>query len=90
MIAEAIPYYSLKVPTVFIEDGYRFFFYSADGIEPMHVHVEKAGNTAKFWMQPIRLAASHGLRSHELTRARRLLDKNANLAEEKWSEFFNA
>ena len=34
--------------------GYRFFFYSNEGnpAEPVHVHVEKNGLEAKFWLMP--------------------------------------
>lgn len=30
------------MPTIFRIDGYRFFFYSGEGNEPPHVHVEFA------------------------------------------------
>lgn len=90
LIARASWPYSVGVPTIFVEDGFRFFFYSADGDEPIHVHVERTGNTAKFWLRPIRLATNHGMRSHELTRARQLLEGKLDLVEEKWNEFFNS
>ncbi|WP_284734689.1 DUF4160 domain-containing protein [Sphingosinicella terrae] len=34
------------MPTVFRRQGFRFFFYSNEGspLEPIHVHVEKAGD----------------------------------------------
>jgi hypothetical protein len=28
------------MPTVLTKDGFRIFFYSADGNEPVHVHIE--------------------------------------------------
>jgi hypothetical protein len=42
------------MPTVFRERGFRFFFYSNEGNprEPVHVHVEKDGIEAKFWLRP--------------------------------------
>lgn len=41
------------MPTVFLEDGFRFFFDSIEGSprEPAHVHVEKSGMEAKFWLR---------------------------------------
>jgi len=41
------------MPTVFIKDGFRFFFYSADWHEPMHIHVEYGEAKAKFWLEPV-------------------------------------
>jgi hypothetical protein len=42
------------MPTVFIFRGFRFFFYSNEGSprEPIHIHVEKDGDEAKFWLRP--------------------------------------
>ncbi len=37
------------MPTVKIIGPYRFFFYSGDGDEPPHIHVERDNYTAKFW-----------------------------------------
>ena len=48
------------MPTVLRIDGFRFFFYSSDNPEPPHVHVEKDDNSAKIWIDPIRLQDSHG------------------------------
>ncbi|MGH7393728.1 MAG: DUF4160 domain-containing protein, partial [Candidatus Rokuibacteriota bacterium] len=38
------------MPTVLRSGPYRFFFYSGDGGEPPHIHVEREDNTAKFWL----------------------------------------
>jgi hypothetical protein len=40
------------MPTVFEAYGYRFFFYSNENNEPIHIHVSKAGAEAKYWMIP--------------------------------------
>ena len=54
------------MPTVLRDGPYRFFYYSADGHEPPHVHVERDQNVAKFWLDPIRLADSGGYAAREL------------------------
>jgi hypothetical protein len=36
------------MPTVLRVSGYRFFFYSLEGSEPSHIHVEHGDNVAKF------------------------------------------
>jgi hypothetical protein len=47
--------------------GYRIFFYRPEGKESAHVHVEQAERHARFWLNPLALAASRGFRSSEST-----------------------
>jgi len=53
------------MPTVLRVSGFRFFFYSLEGSEPAHIHVEHANKVAKFWLDPVSLAESRGFRSHD-------------------------
>ena len=55
------------MPTILRVGRYRFFFYASDRAEPMHVHVEGHGATAKFWLDPVRLHASRGFGRHEVS-----------------------
>ena len=41
------------MPTILRVGAYRFFFYASDRAEPVHVHVEGADGTAKFWLDPV-------------------------------------
>jgi hypothetical protein len=77
------------VPTVLREGPYRLFFYSADRNEPVHVHVERDANRAKFWLDPVRLARSGGFAAAELRDVERLVAANRQLLVEKWNEYFN-
>jgi hypothetical protein len=61
------------MPTVLNLSGFRFFFYSMEGSEPPHIHVERDNCTAKFWLDPVQLAASHGFRAHEINRLRAMV-----------------
>ena len=76
------------MPTVLRVAGFRFFFFSNEGREPMHIHVEQAERYAKFWLEPISLAANVGFRSSELSALLRLVEQHQGLFEEKWREFF--
>jgi len=38
------------MPEVLRVHGYRFFFFSREGNEPPHIHVEQAERYAKFWL----------------------------------------
>ena len=48
------------MPTVLRAGKYRFFFFSNEGSEARHIHVESGENYAKFWLEPIDLARSVG------------------------------
>jgi hypothetical protein len=48
------------MPTALIVGPYRFFFYSGDGGEPPHIHVERDQHVAKVWLDPVRLARTGG------------------------------
>jgi hypothetical protein len=78
------------VPTVHREGPYRFFFYSADRIEPVHIHVERDANRAKFWLDPVRLARSGGFTASELRDVERLVIANQQLLVGKWNEYFTS
>jgi hypothetical protein len=48
-------------PTILIEKGYRFFFFSREESRA-HIHVVCADGEAKYWLKPdIELAKNHGL-----------------------------
>jgi hypothetical protein len=76
------------MPNVLRVKGYRFFFFSLEGQEPPHVHVEAAEKFAKFWLTPVSLAKSRGFRSGELTEIQRIVEENRDLFEERWHEHF--
>ncbi len=77
------------MPTVLRIDGYRFFFFSNEGNEPPHIHIQQAEKYAKFWLQPLQLATNSGYTGRELARIDTLIDQHRNLLLEAWDEFFN-
>ncbi len=54
------------MPTVLLWNGYRFYFFSNEGHEPLHIHVDKNGRSAKFWLDPVELARNFGFSQTEL------------------------
>ena len=76
------------MPTVLKIKGYRFFFFSNEMNEPMHVHVESADKYAKFWFEPIALARNVGFRPFELTEIRNIIIENETTIKERWNEYF--
>ncbi|EDN70812.1 conserved hypothetical protein [Beggiatoa sp. PS] len=74
------------MPTIMKVGPYRFFFYSFDCNEPMHVHVQRDRAVCKFWIQPLVLNSSHGFPAHELHRIRTIIKSNLNQIIEAWHE----
>ena len=77
------------MPTILKIKGYRFFFFSMEGGEPAHIHIEHGDKVAKFWLNPIHLASSYGFRGHELAKIRLLVIEYQTLFLEKWDEYFS-
>jgi hypothetical protein len=65
------------------------FFYAGDRHEPPHVHVERDDSEAKFWLDPIRLARSHGFAAKEINQIEKLIVQHQQLLRDGWNEFFN-
>lgn len=74
------------MPTILRVKGFRFWFYEADLIEPPHVHIGKAGNEAKFWLDPVSSANSRGFKDHELRDIERIIRHNQTYLLEMWQE----
>ncbi|MEX0731443.1 MAG: DUF4160 domain-containing protein [Aquisalimonadaceae bacterium] len=78
------------MPTVLRIGSYRFFFYANENSEPCHIHVQREGMLAKFWVQPVALASSTGFAAHELKRLMRLVEDHQQQFVEAWNGFFSA
>ena len=76
------------MPTVLRDGPYRFFFYSGDRDEPIHVHVERDANRAKFWLDPVRLAESGGFSRAEIRRVEAVVREKADQLRRAWDEHF--
>lgn len=77
------------MPTVLRIGPYRFFFYSNESDEPMHIHVQRDRALAKFWLQPlVALASSTGFSAKELNGLSKTVKDNATTFMEAWNEFF--
>jgi hypothetical protein len=75
------------MPTVRnIPGPYRFFFYSFDCNEPMHVHVQREKMVCKFWLEPVVLSKNNGFTSKELNNIREIIYNNREKIVEAWHE----
>ena len=78
------------MPTILRVGPYRFFFFSNEGNEPVHIHVEAGDGHSKFWVNPVQLAKSSGFNAREVNEMRKLVLEHSTLFMEKWNEYFGS
>lgn len=77
------------MPTVFYFKGYRFYFFSKENDEPMHIHIEKAEASAKFWIVPgVKEEYSYGFTSKQRKEIKQIILNNVDLLKKAWYEHF--
>ena len=75
-------------PTVFREQGYRFFFFSREE-NRIHVHVLSADGEAKFWLDPtIELARNYRLTARQLRQIESILEAHRDELIGAWRKHF--
>jgi len=75
-------------PTLSRLGPYRFFVYSADGNEPIHVHVERDKKIAKIWLDPVRIQSSGGFSRSEINSVYAIVEENEKKLIRKWHDYF--
>jgi hypothetical protein len=77
------------MPTVFYFKGYRFYFFSNENGEPIHIHVEKAEGSAKYWLdQNIVEEYSYGFSARQRKEIRQIIIDNIETIKKAWYEHF--
>ncbi|TVR77343.1 MAG: DUF4160 domain-containing protein [Chitinophagaceae bacterium] len=76
------------MPTVITVKGYRFYFYSNENDEPVHIHVEKAEGNAKYWLEPIEEVYSYGFTIRQRREIAKLVEEFQETLKEAWYEYF--
>ena len=76
------------MPTILRSGPYRLFFYSNEGTEPVHVHVERDDKIAKFWVRPVRLEDDGDFSAKELKIITRIVSSNESAIVKLWNEYF--
>ena len=78
------------MPTVLRVAGFRFFFFSNEGSEPPHIHVQEGRKLAKFWLDPVALEFRGRFTAHEARKIHRLVLENRSRFVEAWNEYFTS
>ena len=76
------------MPNVLRTGPYRFYFYSHEPNEPLHVHVDRDNLSAKFWLLPVGLAQNLGFSARELRHIREIVEQNQQDFVEAWNDYF--
>ena len=76
------------MPTVEHYRGYRFFFFSNEGTEPPHIHVESGRDWAKFWLEPVCFVDSRGFNAAQMREIRERVELMREKYLEAWHEHF--
>ena len=77
------------MPTVLRIDGFRFFFYSREGTEPPHIHIEQGDCVAKYWLDPVQVESSYGFSAKEINKIGKLVVTHQAQLLQAWHDYFN-
>jgi hypothetical protein len=77
------------MPVVLRIGRFQFFFFSNEGREPPHIHVRASGDEAKFWLDPVQLAANYGFNASEINDIKLLVIEYQEDLVEAWHEHFD-
>ncbi len=78
------------MPTALRRDGFRFYFFSHEPNEPPHIHVDKAGFSAKFWLEPVALARNLGFNARDLRDLHRMVREHQAELLKAWHGYFGS
>lgn len=75
-------------PTIYRENGFRFFFFSREE-ERMHVHVVSGDGEAKFWLEPdIKLAKNYHYSQQQLKSIETSIEAHYHELISAWQRYF--
>lgn len=79
------------MPTILLINGWRFFFYSNENNEPIHIHCQKGGKECKFWLDQkdfdIEEAYSYNLNVKDKREVKKIIFEYFELIEQEWTKF---
>lgn len=66
--------------------GTAIVFFGNEGYEPPHIHVDKAGNTVRLWLETVSVARNVGFSEREIIEAK-VREERARFLE-AWNGYF--
>ncbi|MCH7575960.1 MAG: DUF4160 domain-containing protein [Candidatus Marinimicrobia bacterium] len=79
------------MPTILLVNGWRFFFYSNEGSEPIHIHCQKGDREAKFWLDSeefeVTEAYGYQLSPRDRRQIKKIIFEYFEYIENEWEKF---
>jgi hypothetical protein len=79
------------MPTIILVMGWRFFFYSNEGNEPIHVHCRKGEKEAKYWLDSKNFALleaySYNMNRKDKREVKKVIFEYFDYIEKEWNRF---
>ncbi len=79
------------MPTILLVLGWRFFFYSNESNEPIHIHCQKGDKEAKYWLDTqnfdVREEFSLNMNSRDKREVKKIIFDYFEHIEEQWKQF---
>ena len=81
------------MPTILFIAGWRVYFYSNEGSEPIHVHAEKGESECKFWINEAQFelieAYSYRLTPAAKKEIKKILYEHLDYIIKEWYTYFS-
>ena len=77
------------MPQIFRIGSYIVYFWSNENGEPIHVHVIKDANEAKYNVSPLIQIYNHGFKKHDIALIESIISENEAVIIDRWKEYFN-
>jgi len=79
------------MPTILFVMGWRFFFYSNEKNEPIHIHCLKAEKECKYWLDienfALEEAYSYNMNNKDKRGVKRIIFEYFEFIENEWNRF---
>lgn len=78
------------MPTILYIDGWKFFFYTNESNEPIHIHCQKADKECKYWLDrdnfDVEEAFSYNLNNNDKRIVKKILYEYFEVIEKEWDD----
>ena len=82
------------MPTILLVMGWRFFFYSNEGAEPIHIHCRKGGKEYKYWLDvanfDVEEAYSYSMNNKDKRQVKKIIFEYFEYIESEWKKLQEA
>jgi len=78
------------MPTILLVMGWRFFFYSNEKNEPIHIHCRKAERECKYWLDTknfdLQEAYSYSMNNKDKREVKKIVFEYFEFIEQEWNK----